>query len=115
VIARAEMEARSGSSLSPTEPLKLLRLEGEGLPSFGLSAHQVTGPDYADCRDLALRVWQGHPDVAGIQYRSRWDNSLCWAIFGRAEAGLAVLGTQWLGDPSVVTPALRPYKHVSVI
>jgi hypothetical protein len=114
VVPRAELEARSASSLAPAEPLRVLQLEGEGLPAFGLSAHQVTGPDYGDCRDLALRVWQDHPDLAGIQYRSRWENSLCWALFDRAESRLSLLGTEWLGDPSVVAPALRPYKHVAV-
>jgi hypothetical protein len=115
IIPRTEMERRSASSLAPTEPLRVLRLEGDGLPSFGLSAHQVTGPDYGDCRELALRVWHNHPDLVGIQYRSRWDNSLCWALFDRAETKLSLLGTQWLGDPATVAPALRPSKHVAVI
>src|SRR3954453_10790932 len=68
LIPRSEMESRSASSFATSEPLRMLRLEGEGLPSFGLSVHQLTGPEYADCRDLARRVWKGHPDVAGIQY-----------------------------------------------
>ncbi|HET7230127.1 MAG TPA: RES family NAD+ phosphorylase [Longimicrobium sp.] len=115
IIPRAELESRNGSTISATQPLRVLRLEGEGLPSFGLSAHRVTGPDYGECRDLALRAWQIHPGLAGIQFRSRWDNSVCWALFDRAETKLAVLGTSWLGDPTVVVPALRPYRHVSVI
>jgi RES domain len=115
IIPRAELESRNGTSVSATEPLKVLRLEGEGLPSFGLSAHRVTGPDYGECRDLALRVWQVHRELAGIQFRSRWDNTLCWALFDRAETTLALVGTSWLGDPAVVAPALRPYRHVSVI
>ena len=115
LIPRAELELRSATRLVPTEPLRVLQLEGEGLPAFGLSAHQVTGPDYAECQDLALRVWRDHPDLAGIQYRSRWENSLCWVLFDRAEARLDPLATQWLGDPAVVGPALRPYKHVAVI
>lgn len=115
IIPRAELESRNGTSVSATETLPVLRLEGEGLPSFGLSVHRVTGPDYGECRDLALRVWQSHPDVAGIQFRSRWDNSLCWALFDRVETKLGLLGTSWLGDPSVVNPALRPYRHVAVI
>lgn len=115
IIPRAELESRNGTSVRATEPLRVLRLEGAGLPSFGLSAHRVTGPDYGECRDLALRVWQGHPELAGIQFRSRWDNSLCWALFDHAETRLAPLGTSWLGDPAAVTPALRPYTHVAVI
>jgi len=114
IIPRAELEARNGSAVSPVEPLKLMRLEGPGLPSFGVSVHEVTGPDYSDCRDLALRAWTQDPELDGIQYRSRWDHSLCWALFDRAEPKLAPLSTQWLGNPAVVNPALRPYKHVSV-
>jgi hypothetical protein len=115
LIPRPELEVRSATRFVPTGPLRVLQLEGEGLPAFGLSAHQVTGPDYAECQDLALRVWRAHPDLAGIQYRSRWENSLCWALFDRTEATLVLHGTHWLGDPAVVGPALRPYKHVAVI
>ncbi|MBV9110261.1 MAG: RES family NAD+ phosphorylase, partial [Gemmatimonadetes bacterium] len=35
LIPRAELEARSGSTVFPTTPLKVLQLEGTGLPSFG--------------------------------------------------------------------------------
>jgi hypothetical protein len=115
LIPRPELEARNATSFAPTEPLRVLQLEGEGLPAFGLSAHQVTGPDYIECQDLALRVWRNHPELAGIQFRSRWENSLCWALFDRAETKLDLQGTHWLGDPAVVGPALRPYKHVAVI
>jgi hypothetical protein len=114
IIPRAELEARAGSTVSSTETLKVMQLEGPGLPSFGVSVHEVTGPNYTDCRDLALRAWKQHPELDGIQYRSRWDNILCWAIFERAETKLTVLGTQWLGNPAVAIPAIRPYKHVSV-
>jgi hypothetical protein len=114
-IPRADLVAGNGSSAAPSVPLRMLQLEGVGLPSFGVSAHEVTGPDYADCRNLALRVWREHPELDGIQFRSRWDNGLCWAVFDRAETKVAVLGTQWLGDPTVVVPALRPYNHVAVI
>jgi len=113
VISTAELEARNGAAVSPTETLKVMQLEGVGLPSFEVSVHQPTGPDYTDCRDLALRAWTQHPELDGIQYRSRWDNSLCWALFDRAETKLALLGTQWLGNPAVTNPALRPYKNVS--
>jgi hypothetical protein len=115
LIPRGELELRSATSFTTTESLRVLQLEGEGLPAFGLSAHQVTGPDYAECQELALQVWRDHPDLAGIQYRSRWENSLCWALYDRAETRLELVGAQWLGDPAVVGPALRPYKHVAVI
>jgi hypothetical protein len=115
LIPRAELETRSGSSLAPSEPLRVLRLEGEGLPCFGLSAHEVMGPGYVGCRELALQAWESDRELGGIQYRSRWDHSLCWALFDRVETRLSLLGTQWLGEPAVVVPALRPYKHVSVV
>ncbi|MFL5385804.1 MAG: RES family NAD+ phosphorylase [Longimicrobiaceae bacterium] len=115
LIPRSELELRNASSFIPTEPLRVLQLEGAGLPAFGLSTHQITGPDYSECQDLALRVWREHPRLAGIQYRSRWENSLCWALFDRAETRLKQLATHWLGDPAVVGPALRPYRHVGVI
>jgi hypothetical protein len=115
VIPRAALEARVGSRFRTTGALRLLQLEGAGLPSFGLSAHEVTGPDYTECRDLALRAWRQDAELDGIQYRSRWDNSICWGIFDRAKHKLYRLDAQWLGDSTVVVPALRPYKHISVI
>lgn len=116
VIPRAELAARGGSATALAAPLRMLCLEGKGLSSFGVSAHEVAGDDCAGCRDLARRVHETMPEVDGVQYRSRWDTSeLCWAVFDRARGRLgAVLGTQRLDDPAVVRPALLPYRHVSV-
>lgn len=116
ILPRAELETRGVSSVSAKAPLRMLRLEGKGLPAFGISAHEVSGNDYAACRDLALHAHGTMPDVDGIQYRSRWDTSeLCWAVFDRARNRLGdVLGTQRLDDPAVVRPALLPYRHVAV-
>lgn len=116
IIPRAELAVRGASTVALKEPLRMLQLEGKGLASFGLSAHVVCGGSYGDCQDLARRVYAKLDGVDGIQYRSRWDTSeLCWAVFDRAQAKLgAVLGTQRLDDPSVVRPALLPYRHVSV-
>ena len=116
IIPRTALAARNASSLALAEPLRVLRLEGKGLSSFGISAHEVTSDDPSDCRDLARRVHETFGDVDGIQYRSRWDNSeLCWAVFDRARDRLGqILGTQRLDDPAVVRPALLPYRHVSV-
>lgn len=116
IIARAALEIRAASALAPARPLRMLQLEGKGLSSFGLSAHAITGDDVTECRDVALRVHETVPDVDGVQYRSRWDNSeLCWAIFDRARTGFnAVLGTYALDNPAVVRPALIPYRHVSI-
>lgn len=117
LISRTDLEARSGSELGVAAPLRMLQLEGAGLPSFGISAHEVMGNDYSPCRDLARRVHARHPEVDGIQYRSRWDTgSLCWAVFDRAEDHIGgIVRTHWLGAPSIVAPAIRPYKHVGMI
>lgn len=116
VVPRAALRLRGVSTVSLSEPLKMLQLEGKGLSSFGLSAHEVSGNDYGECQDFARRVYEQHENVDGLQYRSRWDTSeFCWAVFDRAEAKLgAVLGTQPLDDPAVIRPALLPYRHVSV-
>lgn len=117
LISRADLEVRGGSAFAVAAPLRMLRLEGAGLPAFGLSAHRVMGGDYGECQDLALRVHEQFADVDGIQYRSRWDSgSLCWAVFERAEPRIgALMRTLRLDDAGVVVPALRPYKHVGVI
>jgi hypothetical protein len=116
IIARSVLQVRGLSSLALTQPLRMLQLEGKGLPGFGLSAHEISSPDVAACRDLALQVNKTHADIDGIQYRSRWDTSeLCWAVFDHARHRIGpVLGTQLLDDPAVVRPALLPYRHVSV-
>jgi hypothetical protein len=116
IIARSALQTRGLSAIGLAEPLRMLQFEGKGLPSFGISAHEISGPDVADCQDLARRVHAKLKDVDGIQYRSRWDNSeLCWVVFDRARSRIgAVLGTQPLDNPAVVRPALLPYRHVSV-
>ena len=116
IVPRSALQVRGLSAISPTQPLRMLQLEGKGLPGFGISAHEITGPDVTDCQDLARRVHQKLKNVDGIQYRSRWDTSeLCWAVFDRARDRIGgVMGTQHLDNPAVVRPALRPYRHVSV-
>lgn len=116
VVARDALQVRGASSIALAAPLRMLQLEGKGLPSFGVGAHEVAGDDYQPCQNLALRVHQELPDVDGIQYRSRWDTSeLCWAVFDRARDRLGeVLGTQPLDDPALLRPALLPYRHIRV-
>lgn len=115
-ISRGDLRLRAASSVSLAAPLRMLQLEGKGMPSFGVGAHDISADDYDECQDFARRVHGAHDDIDGIQYRSRWDTSeLCWAVFDRAQAKLgAVLGTQRLDDPAVVRPALLPYRHVSI-
>ena len=117
LISRAQLEVRGGSAFGLAAPLRMLRLEGPGLSSFGISAHEVMGNEYARCQELAHRVHARFPEVDGIQYRSRWDTGrLCWAVFDRAESRIGgLVRTHRLDDASVVVPALREYRHVSVI
>lgn len=117
LIQRAELEGRQASELLLTRDLTLLWLEGKGLPALGASAHEVHDPEYRACQALARAVHAEHPEMDGIQFRSRWDPStLCWAIFDRARNAIREVGPpRWLGDPRLVTPALRPYPHVGVI
>lgn len=116
IIPRNALEVRGASAVAIAEPLRMLQLEGKGLSSFGVSVHEISGPDYTACQDLARRVHDTMEDVDGIQYRSRWDTSeLCWALFERGRPRLGdLLATQHLGNPAVVRPALLPYRHVSV-
>jgi RES domain len=117
LIARAELDVRGGSAFGVAAPLRMLQLEGAGLPSFGVSAHEVMGSRYGPCQELARRLHARFPDVDGVQYRSRWDSaSLCWAVFDRAQTRIGgLVRTHRLDDPAVVVPALRPYRHVGVI
>lgn len=116
IISRTVLQGRGLSAVALAEPLRMLQLEGKGLASFGLSAHEISGPDLGDCQDLARQVHEALDGVDGIQYRSRWDTSeLCWVVFDRARDRIgSVLGTQHLDNPAVVRPALLPYRHVSV-
>ncbi len=116
IVSRTVLHGRGLSAMALAEPLRMLQLEGKGLASFGLSGHEISGPDLGDCQDLARRVRETLDHVDGIQYRSRWDTSeLCWAVFDRAQDRIGgVMGTQPLDNPAVVRPALLPYRHVSV-
>jgi hypothetical protein len=116
IIPRSALQVRGMAAIAVTEPLRMLQLEGKGLSSFGVSAHEISGPDAAECRDFARRVHEELKDVDGIQYRSRWDTSeLCWAVFDRARDRVShVLGTQRLDNPALVKPALLPYRHISI-
>ena len=91
-ISRSELKLRAGSSVSLAAPLQMLQLEGKGMPSFGVGAHDISADDYGECQDFARRVHRAHDEIDGIQYRSRWDTSeLCWAVFDRAQAKLGAV------------------------
>ncbi|MDB4949962.1 MAG: hypothetical protein JWM27_2611 [Gemmatimonadetes bacterium] len=108
LVPRTALEARSASKLSAAADLRLLRLEGPGLPRLRIAAERTHGDDYAECQRLALDLFRRGPEWDGIQYRSRWDNSqLCWAVFDRAADKVGgVRETRWLGDLDVIGPML---------
>jgi hypothetical protein len=112
LVPRAELATRVVSQVMVGADLRVAQLEGAGLPVLGVDAGRLHAGDYAECQRLALDVYR-HPDEAdGIQYRSRWDNSLlCWALFDRAADRLAVVGgTLALGDERVSGPVLDRYR-----
>jgi hypothetical protein len=77
-------------------PLQLVKLHGEGLAWFQVTADKIAEGDYAIPQGLARRIHAVFP-VDGIQYRSRFDNDeLCVALFDRADAKLELLAE---GDP----------------
>jgi RES domain len=73
------------------EPLRLVKLHGEGLAWFGVTAAEIAESDYTVPQSIARRVHDVFP-VDGIQYRSRFDNDeLCVALFERADAKLELV------------------------
>jgi hypothetical protein len=116
IIPRSALKVRGLTSVAVSKPLRMVRLEGKGLSSFGISAHEISGPELTECQQLARLVHREIGYADGIQYRSRWDTSeLCWAVFDRARDRVShIFGTQRLDNPAVVQPALLPYRHVSV-
>jgi hypothetical protein len=112
LLDRADLESRAVSAVATGEPMRCLQFEGAGLPRLGIGAEQAHAASYADCQQMALDLFSAHPDVDGVQYRSRWDNSLlCWAVFHRAETKLgAPRGPEWLGDATVIGPTLDRYE-----
>jgi hypothetical protein len=112
LLDRADLEARMVSRIDTREPMRFLQFEGAGLARLGIGAEQAHAADYTDCQRMTLDLFNAHPDVDGVQYRSRWDNSLlCWAVFERAQDKLDTQQwLQWLGDAAVIGPTLDHYE-----
>lgn len=112
LLDRADLEARLVSTVVTREPMRFLQFEGAGLARLSIGAEQAHAADYTDCQRMTLDLFNAHPDVDGVQYRSRWDNSqLCWAVFDRAQARLeAPRSSEWLGAASVIGPTLDRYQ-----
>jgi hypothetical protein len=111
LLDRVHLESRMASAIATREPMRVLQFEGAGLSRLGIGAEQAHAADYTDCQRMALDLFEAHPDVDGVQYRSRWDNSLlCWAVFQRGEAKLeAPRSSEWLGDAARIGPTLDRY------
>ncbi len=86
IVDQREWNLRSVSRVYLGEALRMLQFEGPGLRRFGVGAERAHAGSYAECQELSATLHGRHPDVDGIQFRSRWDTSqLCWAVFDRAK------------------------------
>jgi hypothetical protein len=85
VVDEREWDLRSVSLVHLAEELRLMQFEGSALRRFGVGADRAHAGVYGECQELSAALHARHPDVDGIQFRSRWDTSqLCWAVFDRA-------------------------------
>lgn len=93
VVDQREWNLRSVSQVSLAEELRMVQFEGPGLRRFGIGAERAHAGSYAECQQLSATLHARHPDVDGIQFRSRWDTSrMCWAVFDRASHKIAAAG-----------------------
>jgi hypothetical protein len=111
MVALTELRARSATAVPLARELRLAQLHSEGLVRLSLSAAAPHADTYADCQRLALSLWSHSDQVDGIEYRSRWDDSLlCVALFERAADALAPAGPSLrLDATSILRPVLRRY------
>jgi hypothetical protein len=109
VVEQSEVAARSASYFATAEEMRFLRFEGPGLVRLKIGGDVAHAADYAPCQRMACDLYEQHPDIDGIQFRSRWDtSSLCWAVFDRAKAKVGpALGKQSLGSYDVIGPILE--------
>lgn len=86
IVDQREWDRRSVSQVYLASALRLLQFEGPALPKFGIGAERAHAGGYGECQELSAALHAQHPNVDGIQFRSRWDTSqLCWAVFDRAK------------------------------
>lgn len=110
VVPRSELAARSATTFELVRPLTLFRVHSDGLVHLSLTADFPHRVPYDDCQSFALNVWQ-QAGIDGIEYRSRWDDSLlCVALFDRAAESVQPAGERIeIDDLSRVRPILRRY------
>lgn len=111
IVPRADLASRSASTVVLRRELRLLQLHSEGLVFLGLDAAFPHWAEYAECQQLAFEVWERHPGIDGIEYRSRWNDRLhCVALYDRAAGSVEVVGSmKLLSDLAPVRTILRRY------
>lgn len=109
IIALAELRARAATAVPLQREIHLARLHSDGLVRLSLSAATPHAEPYADCQRLAHSLWAHEDGIDGIEYRSRWDDSLlCVALFDRAADALAAPSpSQTLDSAATIRPVLR--------
>ena len=87
--------AKAYVKIRVTAPLSLIELTGPGLAILGATAEVTHGGLPYDLPQHWSKALHAHPCQAdGIAYRSRHDdNELCYAVFDRASASIAVRNT----------------------
>jgi hypothetical protein len=111
MVALAELRARAATAVPLHREIRLVRLHSDGLVRLSFSAATPHADTYAECQRLARALWD-HPDgIDGIEYRSRWDDSLlCVVLFDRASDALASPSPSLrLDSPALLRPVLRHY------
>jgi len=109
MVALAELRTRAAAAIPPTRELRLARLRSDGLVQLSLSADVPHAVPYADCQRLSHALWAHPVEIDGIEYRSRWDDSLlCVALFDRAARALDTDQPSLpLDSPVLIRPVLR--------
>lgn len=79
-----DLRPRSVTTFQTNQEIHLVTFHGPGLARLGLTARDAHGM-HAACRQWARRFYEHADAPAGIEYRSRHDDSgLCIALFDRA-------------------------------
>lgn len=98
-LAKAALQSRKLVTFSHIDhrALLLADLSGPGLKRLGLNNDISAGDDYAASQPLSRAIHEARPDIDGIRYVSRQNNSAhCYAVFERS--GLRSDGWASLSD-----------------
>lgn len=93
-----------------------MKLHGEGLAWFQVTAADIAEGDYAVTQKISNRVYGAFP-VDGIQYRSQFDNDeLCVALFDRADPKIELVSEGETIDPAWTREILakRGYRLIDL-